>query len=49
MQEIFSFAQTGVDANGRIIGEMRATGAVPTWIDQVRSRGIDVDMGMFAE
>jgi pilus assembly protein CpaF len=49
MQEIFSFTQTGVDANGRIIGEMRATGAVPTWIDQVRSRGIDVDMGMFAE
>ncbi len=49
MQEIFSFIQTGVDAQGRVLGEMRATGAVPTWLDQVRSRGIDVDMSMFAE
>ena len=49
MQDIFSFVQTGIDGHGRIIGEMKATGAVPTWIDQVRSRGIDVDMGMFQE
>ena len=47
MQDIFAFHQTGVDANGRIVGTMRPTGAVPTWIDQVKSRGIDVDMNMF--
>ena len=28
---------------------MKPTGAIPTWIDQVKSRGIDVDMGMFSE
>ena len=49
MQDIFSFRQTGVDSNGKILGEMRATGAIPTWIDQVKSRGIDIDMGMFSE
>jgi len=49
MQDIFAFEQTGVDSHGRILGEIKATGAVPTWIDQVRSRGIDVDMGMFQE
>jgi pilus assembly protein CpaF len=49
MQEIFAFRQTGVDAGGRIVGEMRPTGSVPTWIDQLKSRGIEIDMGMFAE
>lgn len=49
MQEIFAFNQAGVDENGKIIGEMKSTGSVPTWIDQLKSRGIEYDMGMFAE
>jgi pilus assembly protein CpaF len=49
MQELFSFRQSGVDGNGRIIGEMKPTGSVPTWIDQLKSRGIEFDMGVFAE
>jgi pilus assembly protein CpaF len=49
MQEIFAFKQTGVDANGKIVGEMKPTGSVPTWIDQLKSRGIELDMGMFSE
>ena len=49
MQDIFSFEQTGIDSHGRIIGAMKATGAIPTWIDQVKSRGIAVDMRMFQE
>ena len=49
MQDIFEFVQTGVDQHGRIIGAMKPTGAVPTWIDQVKSRGIAVDMRMFQE
>ena len=49
MQDIFEFVQTGVDAHGRIIGAMKPTGAIPTWIDQARSRGISVDMRMFQE
>ena len=48
MQDIFSFRQEGVGSDGRVIGELCATGAVPTWIDQVRSRGMNVDMGVFA-
>jgi pilus assembly protein CpaF len=49
MQEIFAFKQTGVDENGKIIGAMKPTGGVPTWIDQLKSRGIELDMGMFTE
>ena len=49
MQDIFAFVQTGVDADGKIVGAMKPTGAIPTWIDQAKSRGIDVDMKMFQE
>ena len=35
--------------NGKIIGEMKPTGSVPTWIDQLKSRGIEFDMGVFSE
>ena len=48
MQDIFSFRQSGVGSDGRVMGELLATGAVPTWIDQVRSRGMEIDMGIFA-
>ena len=47
MQDIFAFQQSGVGPDGRIVGELHATGSVPTWIDQVRSRGAEIDMGMF--
>ena len=49
MQDIFAFQQTGVGADGKVVGSLRPTGAVPTWIDQVRRRGLEIDMGMFAE
>ena len=48
MQDIFSFRQSGVGSDGRVMGELLATGAVPTWIDQVRSRGMEIDRGIFA-
>ena len=49
MQDIFAFNQEGVDADGKIIGTMKPTGAVPTWIEQAKARGIEVDMKMFQE
>ena len=49
MQDIFAFVQTGVGPDGKIIGEMKPTGAIPTWLDQAKNRGIDVDMKMFQE
>ena len=49
MQDIFAFKQDGVAGDGKIIGQMRPTGAVPTWIDQLKHRGIDCDMSMFQD
>ena len=47
MQDIFAFRQTGVGANGKILGEFKPTGAIPTWFDQLAGRGIGCDPKMF--
>jgi len=47
MQDIFAFNQTGVGENGKVLGEFKPTGAIPTWLDQLAGRGIKVDTRMF--
>ncbi len=47
MQDIFAFKQTGVGADGKIIGAFNPTGAIPTWYDQLAGRGISCDPQMF--
>ncbi len=47
MQDIFTFEQTGVGEKGKILGEMKPTGAIPTWFDQLSGRGIVCDARMF--
>lgn len=49
MQDIFVFEQTGVDHNGKIIGKFKPTGAIPTWFEDVKRRGLDFDIGKFSE
>jgi len=47
MQDIFAFRQSGVGAQGRIVGEFRPTGAMPTFYDTLAGRGFSVDPRMF--
>jgi pilus assembly protein CpaF len=47
MQDIVAFRQTGVDENGRITGEFKPTGAMPTFFDTLKSRGLNLDPRMF--
>lgn len=47
MQDIFAFNQIGVGENGKVLGEFKPTGAIPTWLDQLAGRGIKVDTRMF--
>lgn len=47
MQDLFVFRQTGVDADGRILGTLTATGAMPTFYDILASRGIELDPALF--
>lgn len=47
MQELFAFTPTGVDSNGRVAGRFAPTGAVPTWFDTLRGRGLSLDARIF--
>jgi len=48
MQEVFGYHQMGIDDDGKVIGEFRATGIRPTFADHVESRGIYLSPDMFS-
>ena len=47
MQEIFVYEQTGVAADGTVLGHFRATGIRPKFVDRLRTHGIAVDDALF--
>jgi pilus assembly protein CpaF len=47
MHEIFRFEQTGVDANGRVLGTFSATGVRPRFADRLRLYGAPVPDSVF--
>lgn len=47
MQDLFVFEQSGVGAQGKVEGRFAPTGAVPTFLDDLRARGVTVDLAMF--
>lgn len=40
MQEIFRFEQTGVDENGKVVGQLRPTGVVPRFLEKFETMGL---------
>lgn len=47
MAEIFQFQRDGITAEGRILGDFRASGVVPTFLDELRRKGIHLDLDAF--
>jgi pilus assembly protein CpaF len=47
MQDIFEFKQTGLDEDARVQGIFRATGAVPTFLEDINARGLSIDRAIF--
>ena len=47
LQDIFRFEQRGVDANGKIIGEMRPTGLRPKFMTTLAAQGISFPKDLF--
>ena len=47
MQDIFVFRQSGVDENGKVVGVFQPTGAVPTFYEHLKSRGLRLDVAAF--
>jgi len=48
MQTLYEFRQRGYDKDGKVLGKLVATGAVPKFVNDLRERHIEVDMGLFA-
>jgi pilus assembly protein CpaF len=47
LQDIFTFEQTGVDENGKIIGKLKPTGIRPKFAEKFESMGIHLPPAMF--
>lgn len=47
MAELFQFQRDGITAEGRILGDFKATGVVPTFMDELRRKGIYLDLDAF--
>ena len=47
MQNIFVFKQRSLDEDGRVQGEFKATGRVPEFYEELKQRGLPVDMNIF--
>jgi pilus assembly protein CpaF len=49
LQDIFQFRQQGFSSDGQVQGRFVATGFVPKFYDELRHRGIPVDLQLFGE
>ncbi|MDY0005019.1 MAG: ATPase, T2SS/T4P/T4SS family, partial [Polyangia bacterium] len=49
MQDIFIYRQEGFDAQNRVLGRFVPTGFIPRFYEDLRRRGMQVDMTIFRE
>jgi pilus assembly protein CpaF len=47
LQDIFIFKQEGFGADGKVKGKHIATGAIPDFYQDLKNRGLDVDLSVF--
>ncbi|NNC64683.1 MAG: CpaF family protein [Gammaproteobacteria bacterium] len=47
MSELFQFEREGLDENGNVQGELRATGIIPAFQKQLSAKGIDLPVSLF--
>jgi pilus assembly protein CpaF len=46
-KDIFAFKQTGIDAQGNVLGEFRATGYIPSFLEEIKIKGIAISEDIF--
>ncbi|AIA56438.1 MULTISPECIES: ATPase, T2SS/T4P/T4SS family [Acidithiobacillus] len=49
LQELFYFKQQGFGPDGKVRGTFRASGSIPEFYEEMRERGLPVDMSLFLE
>jgi len=48
LKDIFVFKQTGIDNLGNVTGDFQATGYIPTFIEEIRIKGISLPDNIFS-
>ncbi len=49
LQELFVYKQQGFGPDGKVKGQFKATGSIPEFYEEMRARGLPVDIGIFLE
>ena len=47
LRDIFIFKQAGIDKDGQVLGEFQATGYIPSFIGEMKARGIPLSEDIF--
>lgn len=47
LRDIFAFKQSGVDKEGNVLGDFQATGYIPSFIEEIKVRGIPLSEDIF--
>ncbi len=47
LRDVFLFKQTGTDNEGRVIGDFQATGYLPSFLDEIKVKGISLSEDIF--
>ncbi len=47
-QDIFRFEQEGLAKDGTVIGEYKPTGRIPEFYEQLKARGLHIDLSLFS-
>lgn len=47
LQDVFAFRQTGIDSQGNILGKFIPTGYLPTFLEEIRIKGIPLSEDIF--
>lgn len=47
MSELFAFERTGLDSDGNVLGNLRATGVIPSFQKKLHRRGIEIPVEIF--
>jgi len=48
LRDIFIFKQTGINDEDKVLGNFQATGYVPSFIEEIRTRGVTLSENIFA-
>ncbi|MES9970356.1 MAG: ATPase, T2SS/T4P/T4SS family [Candidatus Thiodiazotropha sp.] len=49
LQDIFEYKQRGVDENGKVVGQFKATGFIPAFYEELKLIGVPVDLSIFGQ